>query len=555
MYPFIHKNHKIFITRIEYVRGIPSYVQIQGGILVELIKKNIHMNKLKCKSTLQLTLDDDFNVPDIKPDIGKIIKEQGEVKVNDIKAMNGKLLIKGALAFNILYLSDDGQRPVHNISGEIPFDEVINMEQTCSDDEPIVKWKLEDLSAGMINSRKLSVKSIVRLNVAVEEIYDEETGVAVEGPEDVQCISKKIEITDIGINKKDTFRIKDDIQIPSNKGNVSSLLFSDIRLNNAEARLLEDKFNIKGEMSVFLLYTNDNEENPIEYYETEMPFNGTVDCSGCNEDMIEDIIFGIANKSLEIKPDADGEERVIDLEVILEMDIKAYTVEEPEIICDVYSPSVEIIPIIKNAVYENLVIKNNSKYRIADRIRVPESQPKILQICHANGVIKVDDIVPDNMELQVEGIIEVEILYISEDDNRPLNSLKGDIPFTQTIEVKGMKPGSNFEVKPNLDQLSLMMLDSDEIEVKATMNLNTIVFDKITQAIITDIEVADLDLEKLQAMPGIIGYVVKPNDSLWTIAKRFYTTMDSIKKINDLEDDRIKEGDKLIIMKKVGNVL
>ena len=58
------------------------------------------------------------------------------------------------------------------------------------------------MSTGLINSRKLSVKSIVSLNVAVEELYDEETGVMVEGPEDVQYISKKIEITDISVIKR-----------------------------------------------------------------------------------------------------------------------------------------------------------------------------------------------------------------------------------------------------------------------------------------------------------------------------------------------------------------
>lgn len=108
---------------------------------------------------------------------------------------------------------------------------------------------------------------------------------------------------------------------------------------------------------------------------------------------------------------------------------------------------------------------------------------------------------------------------------------------------------------PEIDQLSVMMLDGDEIEVKATMNLNTIVFDKIAEQIITDIEVAELDLEKLQEMPGIIGYVVKSDDTLWKIAKKYYTTVDSIMSINDLEDDNIKVGDKLIIMKTVGNVL
>ncbi|MDD3172787.1 MAG: DUF3794 domain-containing protein [Herbinix sp.] len=522
---------------------------------MELIKKNIHMNKLRCKSTLQLTLDDDFNVPDVKPDIDQIITEQGEIKINDIKSMNGKLIVKGVLGFNVLYLSAGDQRPIHNISGEIPFDEVINMDITCADDDPTVKWDLEDLSTGLINSRKLSVKSIIRLFVGVEDLYDEETAVMVEGPEDVQSINKKIEITNVAINKKDTFRIKDEITMPSNKGNVSSLLFKDIGLSNVEVRLLDDKFSIKGELPIFILYTSDAEENPMEYYETDIVFSGTVDCNGCTEDMIEDISFGIISKSLEIKPDSDGEDRVLDLEVILELGIKVYEVEEPEILCDVYCPTKEITPVIREATYENLVIKNNSKYRIADRIMVPENQPKILQICHAKGDIKIDDIVPEDTELHVEGVIEVNILYISEDDSRPMNSLKGIIPFSQVVELKGMKPGSNYEIKPYIDQLSVMMLDSEEIEVKTSINLNAIVFDMITESIITDIEVADLDMEKLQAMPGIIGYIVKNNDTLWKIAKKYYTTMDSIMDINELSDDRISEGDKLIIMKKVDTIL
>lgn len=518
---------------------------------MELIKKNIHMNKLKCKSTLQLTLDDDFNVPDIKPDIDRIITQQGAVKINEIKAMNGKLMIKGVLGFNVLYFSGEDSRPIHNISGEIPFDEIVNMESTCVDDEPLVKCELEDLSTGLINSRKLSVKSIVSLTVSVEELYDEETGVMVEGPEDVQYISKKIEITDIRVDKKDVFRIKDEIILPNNKGNVLSVLFDAIRINNMDVRLLEDKFTIKGEMSVFILYASESEENPIEYYENEISFGGTIDCNGCNEDMIEDITFRILNQNIEIKPDVDGERRAIDLEVILEMLIKVYEIQEPEILCDVYSPCKEITPIIRDATYENLVIKNNSKHRIADRFRVADNQPKILQICHSDGVIKVDDIISNGTELQVEGIIDINILYISEDDLRPLSSLRGAIPFTQTIEVKGIKPDSSFDIRPSIDQLSVIMLDSDEIEVKAVMNLNTIVFDKVTESIITDLELADLDIEKLQALPGIVGYVVKKDDSLWDIAKKYYTTVGSIMKINDMEDDSISEGDKIIIMKRV----
>ena len=54
---------------------------------------------------------------------------------------------------------------------------------------------------------------------------------------------------------------------------------------------------------------------------------------------------GFLSKNIEIKPDSDGEERVIDLEVILEMAIKVYDIQEPEILCDVYSPSLRKSPL------------------------------------------------------------------------------------------------------------------------------------------------------------------------------------------------------------------
>ncbi|WFR57384.1 DUF3794 domain-containing protein [Anaerocolumna sp. AGMB13025] len=522
---------------------------------MELIKKNVHMNKLKCQSSLQLTLDDDFNVPDVKPDIYKIIKEQGAIKINDVKMLNGKLMVKGVLCFNMLYLSDENIRPVHNMSGEVPFDETIHLDDACAGDEAIINWELEDMTPGLINSRKISVKAIVRLTVLVEELYDEATAVSIEGDDDIQFINKNITVTDIAVDKKDTYRIKDQIHLPSNKGNISEILYSELELRNPEVRLMDDKFSVKGEILVFILYASENDDNPVEYFETELPFSTMVDCSGCTEDMIDNIDFSIASKSLEVVPDADGEERIIDVEVVLEMGIKMYEEEELELLNDVYSPAKDLVPVLKDAHYENLLVKNNSKVRVNDRVKITGNQPEILQVCHAAGEIKVDDIEPVENGLEVNGVLEVQILYICADDSKPFNSVKGIIPFNQTIEAKGIKPSSIYRVKPALEQLSVMMLDSEEIELKAGIGLNTVVFDTLTEPIITDIDAYELDYEKIQSMPSIVGYVVKAQDSLWNIAKNYYTTVDRIKELNDLEDENLKVGDKLILMKKVDRLL
>ena len=49
---------------------------------------------------------------------------------------------------------------------------------------------------------------------------------------------------------------------------------------------------------------------------------------------------------------------------------------------------------------------------------------------------------------------------------------------------------------------------------------------------------------------SVIVYFVKPNDTIWKIAKKFKVSQDTILKINDLENpDLIYPGDKLYVLK------
>lgn len=43
---------------------------------MELIKKKVRMLKRKCEAVSQITFDEDLNVPDVKPDIGRMIQKR-----------------------------------------------------------------------------------------------------------------------------------------------------------------------------------------------------------------------------------------------------------------------------------------------------------------------------------------------------------------------------------------------------------------------------------------------------------------------------------------------
>ena len=57
---------------------------------MELTKKSIRMCRLKKRAISQITMDDDFIVPDVKPDIEKIILDDGDVEIEEVRRLAEK---------------------------------------------------------------------------------------------------------------------------------------------------------------------------------------------------------------------------------------------------------------------------------------------------------------------------------------------------------------------------------------------------------------------------------------------------------------------------------
>ena len=146
--------------------------------MLELVKKNIHMNRWKGNATSQITLDDDFIVPDSMDDVEQIILSSGEITMDSVKNQAERVVVRGKMDFTILYRGAEGG--LCTLSGSINFEEPINVPGLDEKDLVSVSCDLEDLNAGIINSRKLSVKAIVTLQVKVETLCDVDAAVEVD---------------------------------------------------------------------------------------------------------------------------------------------------------------------------------------------------------------------------------------------------------------------------------------------------------------------------------------------------------------------------------------
>ena len=519
---------------------------------MELMKKGMRTTYSLGDTMTQVALDDDFNVPDIKPDINKILKSIGEVQLDSVQNVDGKLLVSGKLLFKVLYATGQGaQAPVDCIKGELPIHETLYLPEESEHADVHIQTQIEDLSVGLINSRKISVNGIVTLMAEASVTQEEEPIVGLALDNTAQYLTKSVTAAAVLAEHRDTFRIKDEIELSANKPNISEMLWNEWQIGSIDFRPMEGKLGVRGDLRLFMLYSGEDENGSLQWSEHAIPFSGEIELDGCREDIYPYVRYRLASKDPEIKVNEDGEQRLLGIDEIIEMDITLFDEDTHKVMSDVYSSVMDLDPVLKDVRTQTLLTRNASKCRVTDKINIGEAQPRILQICNSSANVKIDNVSVVEGGLRADGAVVVSLLYIALDDKQPIYEAEGVIPFSHKIEVPGITEDCAYYLQGNVEQIGAVMLGSDEVECKVAILLDAMVFGVNNEKIITSIIERAYDMKKIHAMPGIVGYVVQPGDTLWKIAKQFYTTVESIKEINELTDDRLKPGDRLVIMKKL----
>ena len=536
---------------------------------MQLNKIKLHSCTTFASAQSQITLDDDYNVPDYRPDIVKVLKENGELHFDEVKAAAGAAWLKGRLVFRVLYRSDQENGKISCLKGEIPFQEKLNMDGVQEYDVIQASGEIEDLTIGVIHSRKISVRAVILLKTEEPREKEDELCVGIEADDGCEKRYRNTNILQLLCMKRDQCRQKSEITLPSSKPNVQEILWKSLEIRNLDTKMGQDGVKLSGEVLISVLYQEEEETDRVQWYETVIPLDCGVECdAGTEADIIYKVKARTASMELEVKPDYDGEERVLVLELVMNLDIRVWKEQEISMLEDVYSLKQEIIPVCTGVTLHHISVKNDSQCRLTEQMELAESQEKILQICSCEGTVHLESTELTEQGVRAEGILVTELLYITTDDQMPIGSAREIYPFEQLIEIPQQtarternkleelealerKNKLQTELDCRISQLSAVMLDQDHVEIKAVIGLDLLAFEQEQIDNITDMREEPLDMEQLQKRPGLVGYIAKDGDSLWSIAKENHTTVEDILRDNHRTDEDLRRGEKILIVKKV----
>ena len=74
--------------------------------MMELKKETVQMLRVKSKAASQVTFDEDYNVPDTRPDIGRMIQSKAEISMDEVRLSEGRAFLKGSLNVDMLYVGE-----------------------------------------------------------------------------------------------------------------------------------------------------------------------------------------------------------------------------------------------------------------------------------------------------------------------------------------------------------------------------------------------------------------------------------------------------------------
>lgn len=519
---------------------------------MEVITKQIETNQVERRLFDQFMLDEDYNVPDSKNDVSKIVVSEGSVRIDEVKPVENYLRVQGKVEFQVLYLAEGIEPNFSSLEGKIPFVEMVYVEDGASKNMDIKHTRVE-LNVHMVHSRKLRIKAMVEMEIESERQNLEDIPTDVEETANVFKKQTPLELLKLHMSKKDTYRIKEEITLSGTKESIGVMLWSDIANRKLDTRLAVDELQLMGELLVFCFY--ESPDGKIDWIEQTVPYQGRVECYGVDETMYHHVQANLEEVHADVRVDEDGEMRVIGIEGTLQLYIAVYEEEQIDILEDLYSLEKNCILETKEVEYEQLVLQNHSKCKLMERVSIPELKNNILQICHSNGVVRVDKMEMREDGILAEGALYISFLYVKANDNMPFDTWQGVVPFSHLIECNETGEDIRHHISVTLEQLSITLQGGDEIEVKAALAFHGFFKRTGKLEMIQDVKVEPIDLEEVEKRPSIVGYMVKEGDDLWTLAKRYSTSVDAIKELNDVAGEKLKAGDRLLIFKENMSIL
>ena len=503
--------------------------------MLEAQKENLNINKLIAEKKEIIFAESDMIVPDTKPDILSTISTSGVVSVYKKEVQEDKVRIDGTVNAYIMYMPDGTEDTVRGLSTNVDFSQNIDIKNCKANMNVLSDISVKMIETQVINGRKINVKVTLEVNLKVYSNENIEIINSISNNSDIQILKQDLTLNSLVGTGSTKVYAKDNIQI-DNGDIFAEILQTQINITDKDIKISYNKILTKAETQIKIMYlTEDNRINVVKY---NIPVVGFVDIPNVAEGNTCDVNYEI--KNIIIKPNSQDEHSIY-FEAEIEVMCFSYEEKQINLIQDMYSPT-------KNLTFNQVQLSTmTNKQNIVGTKQINEQ----INLDNINDLNLLD--VETSVTITNESKINTKIMYESElkmkfifsNSQRQIITREAQIPFNYTLDnlQNGETLSSNCEMAIKSQEFTIQ---NNIINSNFELQVNTNIYRIINLNMINSVQEND---EREEQDYSLIIYTVSRGDSLWSIAKKFGSTVQLIEQTNNIENEKITLGQKIYIIK------
>jgi hypothetical protein len=509
----------------------------------------LKVDQLVGEELSQHLIEEELIIPEDKPEIAKILDLGARVYGTGIEVVQDRVMIEGIISYNLLYIAVGDSKRVMQVDSEAGFTQYVEVEGAKPRMTADISFELEHVDYDIQDSRRLNIRTVLNIGCKVQQLLQIEVLREFDQPDTIQALKEPLRLISSGGDGSGQTIIREDVEIPDDMPSAVEVLRKDARVKVLEKKVADNRVIAHGEIDLRILYQTQEEQEPVQLLQYDIPFSHTVEVQGAYQGMDCHVNVEVQDIDISLRQDIVGDVRIFSIDMMLFMEGRVFESQEVDVIVDAYSPGSVLDLTKQKIVLSRSVGEAQAQAVIRENVEIPESIPPVDKILYTEVRPLITDYRTSDNQVLVDGVLTGVVLYRPEDEELPICSLKVDIPFTQNLEIKGVTEDMNCFCEVELQYLSHTLVSFNEFELKATMLVRGEATESIEKEVLLDVE--EKEQEQVEDA-GIYVYFVQPGDTLWSVAKKYNTTIDSILRYNDIEDqDDLKAGTRLMIFKRL----
>lgn len=511
---------------------------------INISSKSIAVNQPVSKVNLSNKFENEIIVPDIKPDIMRLIMSACDVENVKCNVMPDKIEVVGDLIHQIIYASAEDDQLVRSLKSRQPFSTAIPVTNESGLLKPSISVAVTNLDNRPINPRKVHSNVELQITGSINQATEIEAISNIEAIEQVEQMKREMEYNRYLGDVSSDINVIDSILVPESNPAIWEVLYYNISKPELTINKSGGIAEVVGSANVVVVYLPENDEEGIQIIEQSVPIAGTIRLEELAEADVLSLESELENSRIEGIEDESGAIRRLSVEMEIDTEVQGYLREKAELVQDAFMPDNDLLLNDTEINQGQLLSENEGAFVIDQIILVEDPMPQVEKIIWGKANVKKSQIINVDNEWRISGVVEVKIIYLSEQGE--IRGVSVDVPFMRGIEA----PPEDFYdavLESKVKNLSLTLMSPSEIKSLIEMVYTIKYYNSENIQIHTKCDV--LETNPRVAKDEIVVYTVKPGDSLWKIAKEHLVNMDNILDMNgEPADESLQVGQRVFVM-------